>query len=186
MVGYVLFCSQKSGPTWCHLSPRGNRCHTRQKRLVKPTDFSGRLCAFYLNWLWHKTDRSQPSATVGYVRSVMSRSGLWQKATLIHITDRLITDRLLMNTVGFLGFMWWARSVIVECGRFSGINMVKSGRFWDHSVGFTGWIFKKIAAESAVSNQFPVPKPYQPNNQTKHPKQPNITKYQQQNWTKPF
>ena len=176
-----LFVPRKVAPLDATCHHVSTRVTPRQKRLVKPTDLSGRFCAFYLGWLWHKTDRSQPSATVGYVRSVMSRSGLWQKATLIHKTDRLITDRLLMNTVGFLGFMWWARSVIVECGRFSGINMVKSGRFWDHSVGFTVWIFKKIAAESAVSNQFPVPKPYQPNNQTKHPKQPNITKYQQQN-----
>ena len=48
----------------------------------------------------------KPSTTVGYVRSVMSQSGLWQYAILICITDRPITDRLLVKAVGFLGFMY--------------------------------------------------------------------------------
>ena len=65
-----------------------------------------------------------PSTTVGYVPSVMTRLGFYQCGFLI-----FITDRILMNTVGFLDFISSERSVIFECGRFSGNSMVIIGRF---------------------------------------------------------
>ena len=46
----------------------------------------------------------KPSHTVGYVWSVMTRSGLAQYDFLICVTDRLITDRCFKEAVSFLDF----------------------------------------------------------------------------------
>ena len=115
----------------------------RLKRTVKPADCSGRLCAFFLCWLWHKTDRGQPFYH-GRLCAVGYDSVGFLPVRFPDLYNRPTHNRPYLNEYGrfsrfyikwAVGYIWmWSvfwqqygnnRSVLSPCGRFSGLLFKK-------------------------------------------------------------